>query len=60
LLLDWWNWVSGTTKCIEQSTINQKHESKPAKDSTMMNMNSTRQLTNENCGSKGYRIPGSV
>jgi hypothetical protein len=30
LLLDWWNWVSGTTKCTEQSTTNQKHESKPA------------------------------
>jgi hypothetical protein len=24
-------------------------------DTTTMNMNSTRQLTNENCGSKGYR-----
>jgi hypothetical protein len=30
LLLDWWNWVSSTTKCMEWSTTNQKHESKSA------------------------------
>jgi hypothetical protein len=30
------------------------------KDSTMMNTNSTRQLKNENCGSKGYRTAESV
>jgi hypothetical protein len=29
LFLDWWNWVSGTTKCTKRSTTNQKHESKP-------------------------------
>jgi hypothetical protein len=43
--------VSGTTKCLEQSTTN---------DAIMMNTNSTRQLTNENCGSKGYGTAGSV
>jgi hypothetical protein len=29
-------------------------------DTTTMNMNSTRQLTNKNCGSKCYRIAESV
>jgi hypothetical protein len=29
-------------------------------DATTMNMNSTRRLTNENCGPKGYKIEESV
>jgi hypothetical protein len=49
--------VRGTTKCMERSTTNQNHESKPA---TTMNMNTTRRLTNENYGSKDYRTAESV
>jgi hypothetical protein len=29
-------------------------------DSTTMNMNSTKQLKNEDCGSKGYRTVESI
>jgi hypothetical protein len=52
--------VSGTTKCTEWSTTNKKHESKPATRCNHDELELNKALTNENCGSKGYRMAESV
>jgi hypothetical protein len=58
-------WIGGigwVAQLNARSGVLQTKNTNPSQqqDATMMNMNSTRRLTNENCGSKGYRTTESV
>jgi hypothetical protein len=44
------------SRVLQTKNMNQNQQ----QDSIMMNMNSTKQLKNEHCGSKGYRTAESV
>jgi hypothetical protein len=51
---EWHNQMHGGVLQTKNTKPNQQL------DSTTMNLNSTKQLKNEDCGSKGYRIAESV
>jgi hypothetical protein len=58
-------WIGGIGLAAQpnaQSGVLQNKNTNPNQqsDTTTMNTNSTRRLTNENCGSKGYRTVESV
>jgi hypothetical protein len=50
----------GTTKSMEWSTANQKHESKPGTRFDHDEHKLNKATENKNCGSNGYRTAESV
>jgi hypothetical protein len=58
----WIGGIKGVAQPNAQSGVLQIENTNPnqQQDSTMMNTNSTKQLKNENCGSKGYTTAKSV
>jgi hypothetical protein len=58
----WIGGIRGATQPNAWSGVLQTRNTNPnqQQDSTTMNMNSTKQLKTEDCGSKGYRIAERV